>query len=149
MPFLTCRQEVLVTHKSMSALPPEHMRALQATAEAVRQPLGSLVLRWDEMHDQAARLAELAKVAQPVATLTEAQFVALLQAAPSRERQLVWQGVEDIGAMLQPGLVALGTLKRRGQDTAIPAAALWQEFVAARDGLIDILRKKMVSASAQ
>ena len=133
----------------MTALPPEQMRALQATAEAVCQPLDSLLLRWEELHDQAARLADFAGVTRSVAAIGRAQFVALLKAAPSRERQLVWQGVEDIDAMLQPGLIALGTLRRRKQDTTIPAAALWQEFIAARDGVLDILRKETVPASAR
>ena len=49
------------------------------------------------------------------------------------------QTVADCTAMLDSGLAALGTLTRRGQDTAAPALVLWREFHAARAAMIAVL----------
>jgi hypothetical protein len=51
-------------------------------------------------------------------------------------RDLLRQGVEDLAAMMEPGLAALIAVHSDGRDAAAPARALWQEFVAARDALL-------------
>jgi len=62
----------------------------------------------------------------------------IARAAPW-QRALVAQTVADSAAMLAAGLAALGTLTRRGQDTAAPALVLWREFHAARAAMVAVL----------
>jgi len=51
-------------------------------------------------------------------------------------RNLALQGVEDLAAILDPGLAALLAVHDSGSDAAPAASALWQEFLAARDALL-------------
>ena len=57
------------------------------------------------------------------------------------------EGVEDLDAILQPGLTALRTIRARGQDTTAPALALWREFHALRSALLN-LASESAAASA-
>lgn len=49
---------------------------------------------------------------------------------------LAQDALNDIDAMLQPGLCALRAIAARGQDATAPALALWREFHAARSALL-------------
>ena len=90
------------------------------------------------LHGQAAALALLARIAlEPVEIGGELGTV-IARAAPW-QRALVAQTVADSAAMLAAGLAALGTLTRRGQDTAAPALVLWREFHAARAAMVAVL----------
>ncbi|QUL37205.1 hypothetical protein [Erythrobacter sp. JK5] len=117
----------------MSALPPDQFRIMRETVQRAARPLGALADRWDALHVQAGQLAELAQIAPERAGSSRAAFSERLAAASEAQRQLAWQGMEDIDAMMQPGLTALRTITARGQDAAAPALALWREFHAARD----------------
>ena len=44
--------------------------------------------------------------------------------------------MDDVDAVLQPGLTALRLIASRGSDTTAPALALWREFYFARTGLL-------------
>lgn len=49
---------------------------------------------------------------------------------------LARDAIDDLDAILQPGLAALHTIKSRGQDTTAPALALWREFHALRQAML-------------
>ena len=49
------------------------------------------------------------------------------------------EGVDDIAAIMEPGLAALLAVHARGADAKPAALALWQEFMAARDALMILL----------
>lgn len=51
-------------------------------------------------------------------------------------RDMSDQGIEDLAAIMEPGLAALLAVHARGIDSAPAALALWQEFHAARAGLM-------------
>lgn len=121
----------------MSALPPEQMRALRQAADAARQPLGSLTGRWQELHRQAGELAAMAGLAAEAPDCSP--LSAMLEQASEWQRELACQGIEDIAAMMRPGLAALVTLSGRGQDATAPALALWREFHAARAAVLGLL----------
>lgn len=121
----------------MSALPPDQMRVLRETAQGARAPIDSLARRWEALGVKAEQLARLAGLgadhAMP-ATLPDA-----IGQANEWQRDLVWRGVEDIEAMLQPGLAALRILGDRGQDPSAPALALWRELHGARSAILRLL----------
>ncbi|QIQ87406.1 hypothetical protein [Erythrobacter sp.] len=120
----------------MSALPPDQVRSMRESADAAKEPLGSLARRWHGLHEQAAGLAALAGLAPEAESGAVAGFSARLGEASEWQRELAWQGIEDIDAMMRPGLAALETLTARGQEAAAPALALWREFHAARDAVL-------------
>ncbi|MEL7197900.1 MAG: hypothetical protein AAGL10_06250 [Pseudomonadota bacterium] len=122
----------------MSAFPPEQTRAMRDVAS---QPNGSLAERWEDMHAQAAQLASLAHLAPEQNDGDLAKVPAMLGEADEWQRELAWQALEDIDAMMQPGMVALRTILARGQDANAPALALWREFHAARASVVDLVRQ--------
>ncbi len=48
------------------------------------------------------------------------------------------EGVEDVAAIMEPGLAALLAVHARGADAAPAALALWQEFLTARNALLTL-----------
>jgi len=128
----------------MSALPPDDMRRLRETAFAARHPVDSMLAKWQAIDAGTARLARLAglggadrRTGEPG---TQTRFIGALAHASEWQRELAWQGVEDVEAMLQAGLHALEVIESRGRDTHVPALALWREFHAARAGMLAVLK---------
>lgn len=92
--------------------------------------------KWAALHEAAAVVAMLAGET-PSADLRDFPE-AIRKAAPWR-RDLAAQGVEDLVAIMEPGLAALISVHSGGVDATAPARALWQEFTAARDALITLI----------
>lgn len=105
--------------------------APEVLAEALAEALVAL-------HGQAARLALLARLAPEPIEIGGELGAVIVRAAPW-QRALVARTAADCAAMLDSGLAALGTLTRRGQDTAAPALVLWREFHAARAAMVRVL----------
>lgn len=55
------------------------------------------------------------------------------------QRDLAKRGIEDIVALLRPGMQALTTLVERGTATEAPALALWREFHEASEAVLSVL----------
>lgn len=116
----------------------------KATALGAPIPAGdgrdgdSVIQGWDALHDAAAVVALLAGAPDEPLESDMRAFGAKLAQAPHWLRDMVRQGIEDIAAIMEPGLAALLTVHAGGRDPAVPARALWSEFVAARDALIAI-----------
>jgi hypothetical protein len=90
------------------------------------------------LHGQAAALAMMARLA-PEPVEIGGELGSIIARAQPWQRALVAQTAADCAAMLDSGLAALGTLTRRGQDTAAPALVLWREFHAARTAMVSVL----------
>jgi len=118
----------------MATLPPE---PILPVAPALQADPAVLVQKWAAIHADAARLNALARIAPEA---EQPALADLLAAARDWQCALAAQGIEDIAAMLAPGLAALATLSARGQDCAPPALALWREFHAARASVLAALR---------
>lgn len=93
-------------------------------------------LKWTALHDAAAVVAALAGIPQQPLAAGLRDFSGAVANAPQFLRELAQQGVEDLTAIMQPGLAALIAVRSRGGDATVPAAALWQEFTASRDALL-------------
>ena len=122
----------------MATLPPETIlppapgaRAGDPAPEVVAEAIIAL-------HGQAAALAMLARLA-PEPVEIGGELGTIIARAQPWQRALVAQTAADCAAMLDSGLAALGTLTRRGQDTAAPALVLWREFHAARAAMVSVL----------
>jgi hypothetical protein len=122
----------------MATLPPETILSPGSGDRQSRGVPDPLVAGWTALHGQAAQLALLARIA-PGPQADETAIAAALGEAKPWQRALVAQGIDDVATMLGTGLKALGTLSRRGQDTAAPALTLWREFHAARTALLGVL----------
>lgn len=126
----------------MSALPPDDMRSLRQSAFAARHPIDSMIARWHSIAGDTGRLAILAGLRDSAAPQQADAFVRGLEQASEWQRELAWQGVEDIEALMHSGMAALDVLMQRGQDTRIPAMALWRELDAAQRSVMAMLEAR-------
>ena len=66
-------------------------------------------------------------------------YPALIGAAEPWRRELAARGIDEMAAMMEPGLEALLGVNARGADPRAAALALWQEFEQARASLLTLL----------
>lgn len=78
----------------------------------------------------------IAAIEAPQMTREVRNFPAVIRDAGEGRRKLAEQGIEDISAILEPGLSALLAAHARGSYPRAAAAALWEEFLRARDGVM-------------
>lgn len=93
---------------------------------------------WERLHAKAAQVAALAQLSPEPLDGPLARFPGELDRAPPWQRALAQQGVEDIEAMMRPGLAALEIVTQRQGATTAPALALWREFYNARRAVMAI-----------
>lgn len=122
----------------MATLPPETILPTNAVGHYGQAAPAALVTAWLDLHRQAGELAQLAHIAAEPAQIS-ASLTRLISDARPWQIDLLGQGIDDVAAMLGSGMAALATLSSRGQDTAVPALALWREFHAARGALLAVL----------
>jgi hypothetical protein len=125
----------------MAALLPEESRAMRDAVSRQTPEGGYFSAKWRDLHDQAARLAVLADLSPEPFAGEVAAFPGRMEPASQWLRDLAWQGVEDMDAMMRPGLAALATLKERGAPTNAPALALWCEFYNARGAILALAER--------
>jgi hypothetical protein len=116
----------------MATLPPESMASRPAPAADAAMAFAA---RWIALHDAAAVVAGLAG-ADDDRRAALAGYPDAVAAIGGWRARLALQGMDDLGAVLATGLTALLSVHRAGGDAAPPARALWQEFLAAREGLL-------------
>ncbi|UYV16370.1 hypothetical protein [Porphyrobacter sp. ULC335] len=122
----------------MATLPPETILSPPAGLSADAAAPEALAEALVALHGKASALAMLARLA-PEPVEIGGELGAVIARATPWQRALVAQTTADCAAMLETGLSALGTLSRRGQDTAAPALVLWREFHAARAAMVSVL----------
>ncbi len=101
----------------------------------------SLDGQWRALHAAADAVQALAghgaSSTAPTATAEQLRgFPVAAAALTGGRRRLVEEGLADLVAIMEPGLAALLSVHERGGHAAIPAQALWQEFVSARAMLL-------------
>lgn len=97
-----------------------------------------IAARWEELHNRAQAIAQMAALATEPFAGEIAAFPQLAERCGETERELIARGIEDIDAILQPGLTALLSIEARGQDPIAPALALWREYYYARKSLLGL-----------
>lgn len=125
----------------MDATPINFDSATPLGAPLLRQ-LGALsdvaAQKWIALHDAAAVVAALAGLAPEAPSAALTGFAVTIGQAPHWRRELAVQGIEDLAAIMEPGLSALIAVQAARGDAAAPAHALWLEFTAARDALLTL-----------
>jgi len=124
----------------MNAIP-THFPSVEAGASggSARDPAGE---KWLALLDAGAAIATLAEIAPdpPIGPQDEAvrRFPQALRAAGGWRRRMAENGIDDLAAIIEPGIAALLAVQARGADARPAARALWQEFEHARDTLLSL-----------
>lgn len=99
-------------------------------------PACPTALKWSALHDAAAVVGNLAGLAPEPSGSQHYDFPALIREAGGWRTALAEQGIDDLAAIMEPGIAALLTLHARGTSCPAAALALWCEFARARTALV-------------
>ncbi|MFU7527013.1 hypothetical protein [Qipengyuania sp. ASV99] len=124
------------------------MRKMRDVAARPVQHEPALMQRWADLHTNAAKLASVAGLKPEPLDEELAVFPALLGEAGEWQRAMAKQGIEDMDAMMRPGLAALDRMAARGLDASVPALALWREFFLAREAVLALIPDDAEPAAA-
>ena len=100
---------------------------------AGRGPSSELAFRWRSLDEAGQVVASLAGEAEPAG---DAGFVDRVETACGERRRAAEQAIDDLAAMMEPGLAALLYVCENGGDARAPAAALLREYRHARAALL-------------
>jgi hypothetical protein len=98
-----------------------------------------LSMRWSALHDAAEVVCGLAGLGAETRRPDVRNFPAIVRDLGGWRYDEARQGVDDLAAMMEPGLAALLAVHARGISAAPAALALWHEFLAARAALLDLV----------
>ena len=96
----------------------------------------AMSMKWSALHDAVGVAGMLAGLAAEPTRPEIRNFPAVMRDAGGWRRALAEQGIDDLLAVMEPGLAALLAVHARGINPAVPALALWQEFYTARAALL-------------
>ena len=103
------------------------------------QDRDTLAEQWSAVHDAAAAIGVLAQLGRPEEGPEVTGLPERAETLAGFEYELVRRGVDDLAAIMQPGLRALLALSAGGQDTTVAALTLWREFHASRDAIVALV----------
>jgi hypothetical protein len=95
--------------------------------------------KWAALQDAARVIAALAGIEPERPTPEIRNFPALMREAEPWRRELAERGIEDMTAVLEPGITALLGVNARGASPRPAALALWREFIDARAAVLALL----------
>ena len=121
----------------MNAIPPSMTPG--ARAKFGQGAASAASRKWAALLDAGNVVASLAGLGPERPDAEVRNFPALIRDAAHWRRELAEQGIEDMTAMLQPGIAALLGVNARGADPRAPALALWREFTQARAAVLALL----------
>ncbi|MDB5726211.1 MAG: hypothetical protein JWQ16_2965 [Novosphingobium sp.] len=98
-----------------------------------------MALKWSVLHHVAGVVATLAGLPGDASGAATTGYPATMHAAGGWRLALAAQGVDDLAAVMEPGLAALLAIHSRGADPLVAAQALWEEFEAARAALLALI----------
>ena len=99
----------------------------------------AMSMKWTAIHDAASAVSGLAGLSQEFRTAEVRNFPAIMRDTGGWRQSVAEQGVDDLAAIMRPGLAALLALQTDGVLTTAAATALWQEFLAARAALLALV----------
>ncbi|WFL78575.1 hypothetical protein P7228_05790 [Altererythrobacter arenosus] len=109
--------------------------AIPANRRGASKPLAE---RWRYLHEAANEIADKAALAPEIMSVEIEGFPHRVETAGADRAFLVRRALEDLDAVLQPGLTALRLIESRGLDTTAPALALWREFYHTRAAVLSL-----------
>ena len=96
----------------------------------------AMSMKWSALHDAVAVVGSLTGMAPETIRPEIRDFPAMLRNVGGWRCELAEQGIDDLSAVMEPGLAALLAIHARGVNPAPAAQALWQEFHVARAALL-------------
>lgn len=99
----------------------------------------TLERQWEAVHEAAAAVGYLAQLAGEPEDPAIAQLPRRAIARGGWRLEMVVRGVDDLSAVMQPGLRALLGLTATGKDTTAAALTLWREFHSARTAILALI----------
>ena len=125
----------------MNAIPPSMTPPASAASRGSfgQSASSAASLKWAALQDAANVVAGLAGF-EPERTTPEIRnFPALIRDAAPWRRELAERGIDDMAAVMEPGIAALLGVNARGADPRPAALALWREFTSARAAVLVLL----------
>lgn len=95
-----------------------------------------LAIRWATVHEAVEAVTFFAGITPAPDSPEIRNYPETMRQCGGWRRNLAEQGVEDLIAILEPGVAALLAVHNSGADARPAAMALWQEFRTARDALV-------------
>ena len=108
-------------------------------AEFAQGAASALAMKWSALHDAASVVATLAGVAPEPRKSGVRNFPAQIRDTGGWRKILTEQGIDDLSAVMQPGIAALLAAHARGITPAAAALTLWHEFVRTRAALLELV----------
>lgn len=99
----------------------------------------AMSMKWSALNDAASVVCTLAGLQPEMRKAEVRNFPAIMRDAGGWRHALAQQGVDDLAAIMEPGLAALLAVSARGGSPAVAAKALWQEFQSARAALLELI----------
>lgn len=123
----------------MNAVPPNLPPRAQGRVSFGQSAAGGSSLKWAALQDAANVVAGLAGLELERTTPEIRNFPALIRDAAPWRRELAERGIEDMAAVMEPGIAALLGVNARGADPQPAALTLWREFTQARTAVLALL----------
>src|SRR5690606_28889407 len=95
--------------------------------------------KWAALHEAGAVVCALAGEEPEKSAAEIRNFPAMIRDAGPGRRALAENGIDDLVALMEPGIAALLAVNARGIDATHAAGALWREFVAARAAVLALV----------
>jgi hypothetical protein len=121
----------------MNAMPP--FLSGSALPSAASTEHGLAVVRWQALMEAGELVAELAGADAALASEELRSVPKLIGQADGWRREYAERGIDDLAAVMEPGIAALLAINESGADPRPAARALWREFLAARGALLTLL----------
>lgn len=99
----------------------------------------AMSMKWAALDDAAGVVCSLAGLQPEMRKAEVRNFPAIMRDTGGGRLALAQQGVDDLAAIMEPGLAALLAVSARGGSPAAAARALWQEFQSARAALLELI----------
>ena len=100
---------------------------------------GATSMKWAAVQDAAGIVAVLAGLEPERPSSEVGDFPASMHEAPWWRRELADRAIDDMAAVMEPGIAARLGVNARGTDPRPAALALWCEFAAARAAVLALL----------
>lgn len=138
--LLTIFQAGRIMWGGMNIVPPDFPTSGEAAPATGRAPFSltsnAIGAKWAALHEAGAVVCALAGEESAKSSAEIRNFPAMIREAGPGRRALAENGIDDLVAMMEPGIAALLAVNARGIDATHAARALWREFVAARAALL-------------
>lgn len=111
----------------------------QPSQAAAPTAMGSIAIKWAALHQAAQVVAAIAGTDDHNTGLEVRAFPAIIREVGGWQCRLAEQGIDDLTAIMEPGLCALLCALDRGADPHAAARSLWEEFITARDAVVALV----------